>query len=425
MPVLSAARNGLNASGSVVTAFTKENVGDKKFETLGHVGLVKNNDVRTAILVALGNNSESQLSLMRSSAASEIQSQELYYFGITGTSILSVSDSAGLTTNPLSDPPDEGLPGTVSNITGKKSADIIVPLDQTYTVLFRTDVDPFSIEITRETDIPDLAVRYQDLVLPQGVLARIRLTPHGIEDLMYDVNNDGVFETTVNPNISVTGTAAQDAQPPSVSITAVPQGTGSLISISSSDDGAGVQATYYSLNGQDFQLYSGQFTINKFQAPVVYAFSDDKVGNRSSIVSRELVAFGIPVLITQTDSTRAVALDSLLRTTEPFRGTYEYLWGTDKRTRIILFAMNFTLTAEENVSAVTATAEDINNRIYPLTVEYIGQTPNSEWMKTIVVRLNDELGDAGDVLVRITYHGISSNPVRIGIGHIGGGPPDP
>ena len=91
----------------------------------------------------------------------------------------------------------------------------------------------------------------------------------------------------------------------------------------------------------------------------------------------------------------------------------------------MLFAMNFTLTAEENVSAVTATAEDINHRIYPLSVEYIGQPPNSEWMKTIVVRLNDELGDAGDVLVRITYHGISSNAVRIGIGHIGGGPPDP
>src|SRR5262249_36551336 len=38
--------------------------------------------------------------------------------------------------------------------------------------------------------------------------------------------------------------------------------------------------------------------------------------------------------------------------------------------------------------------------------------------------LNDNLGDTGDVLVGITYHSLSSNRVRIGIGHIGGGPPD-
>jgi hypothetical protein len=30
----------------------------------------------------------------------------------------------------------------------------------------------------------------------------------------------------------------------------------------------------------------------------------------------------------------------------------------------------------------------------------------------------------GDVLVGITYHGLTSNRVRIGIGHMGGGPPD-
>jgi len=38
--------------------------------------------------------------------------------------------------------------------------------------------------------------------------------------------------------------------------------------------------------------------------------------------------------------------------------------------------------------------------------------------------VNDNLGDVGDVLVGISHHGMSSNRVRIGIGHIGGGPPD-
>jgi hypothetical protein len=42
----------------------------------------------------------------------------------------------------------------------------------------------------------------------------------------------------------------------------------------------------------------------------------------------------------------------------------------------------------------------------------------------VIVRLHDDLVDNGDVLVGITYHGATSNRVRIGIGHIGGGPPD-
>jgi hypothetical protein len=40
------------------------------------------------------------------------------------------------------------------------------------------------------------------------------------------------------------------------------------------------------------------------------------------------------------------------------------------------------------------------------------------------MRVNENLGDVGDVLLGITYHGVSSNRVRLGIGHIGGGPPD-
>jgi uncharacterized protein GlcG (DUF336 family) len=34
------------------------------------------------------------------------------------------------------------------------------------------------------------------------------------------------------------------------------------------------------------------------------------------------------------------------------------------------------------------------------------------------------MGDLGDVLVRIYYHDAASNRVRVGIGHVGGGPPD-
>jgi uncharacterized protein GlcG (DUF336 family) len=88
----------------------------------------------------------------------------------------------------------------------------------------------------------------------------------------------------------------------------------------------------------------------------------------------------------------------------------------------MLFAMG--VPAGENGSAVTADAEDGAHNIYHLTVEYVGVVPEEEWATSVVVRLSDEMADVGDVLIGISYHGLPSNRVRVGIGHVGGGPPD-
>ena len=135
-------------------------------------------------------------------------------------------------------------------------------------------------------------------------------------------------------------------------------------------------------------------------------------------------AAGAPVLLTQASSTRAIALDSVVGLAEPFPLHSPVAFGGDGRTRLMLFATNLTLATGENASAVTAEAEDVTRLRYPLTVEYVGAVPGQSWMTAVVVRLNDGLGDVGDVLVGITYHGMTSNRVRIGLGHIGGGPPD-
>lgn len=131
-----------------------------------------------------------------------------------------------------------------------------------------------------------------------------------------------------------------------------------------------------------------------------------------------------PILISEESSTRAIALDSVTQMREPFPPASAIQMGTDKRTRVMLFAMNLSLQPNETASAVTASAEDGAHRVYALTVEYVGPLPDQGWATAVVVRLSDELGDVGDVLVRITYQGVASNRVRIGIGHIGGGPPD-
>jgi len=159
------------------------------------------------------------------------------------------------------------------------------------------------------------------------------------------------------------------------------------------------------------------------------------------IVSRETSAAvqPSPILFSTSDtSTRAVALESVTMRSEPFKLTSEgYFSPNDPRTRIELFCMNLALLAGEGANSLTAEAEDGTGARYPLKVEYVGQVPpitnpatgeiitDFRGISMVVVRLNDAMPeDLGDVLIRLNLHGMSSNRVRIGIGHIGGGPAD-
>ena len=131
-----------------------------------------------------------------------------------------------------------------------------------------------------------------------------------------------------------------------------------------------------------------------------------------------------PILISHPDSTRAIAFESVTQQREPFTTTVEVKFGSDSTTRIMLFAMNLQLQAGETASAITADAEDASHTIYPLTVENVGSVPGQPWATSMVIRLAADLPQDGDVLVRIKYHDVASNRVRVGIGHVGDGPPD-
>jgi hypothetical protein len=130
------------------------------------------------------------------------------------------------------------------------------------------------------------------------------------------------------------------------------------------------------------------------------------------------------VLLSESTSTRAIALESITFTREPFPLNSLISWSTDQRTRMVLFALNLQLQSGEDASGITADAEDASHRHYDLKVEYAGPVSGNGWMSSLTLRLSDDLTDVGDVLVRIAYKGRTSNRVRIGIGHIGGGPSD-
>jgi uncharacterized protein (DUF1800 family) len=148
----------------------------------------------------------------------------------------------------------------------------------------------------------------------------------------------------------------------------------------------------------------------------------------SGAVAPASAAAGVsPTLISvSAGSTRAVALESVSMTAEPFSlSSAANFSPSDSRTRITLFVMNLDLLAGESQSSVTVDAEDSAHSHYPLKVEYVGQVPGFEGIYMVVMRLNDLMtGNLGDVLVRLTLHGMASNRVRVGIGQIGGGPSD-
>jgi hypothetical protein len=130
-----------------------------------------------------------------------------------------------------------------------------------------------------------------------------------------------------------------------------------------------------------------------------------------------------PVLLTQGNTARAVAIDSLSQKREPFTLTSSSLLSPGTRTRIILFAFNLT---GADKSSVTVDAEDDLHRHYDLPVEVVEPLPGAELLGVtqVVVKLNDNLGEVGDVLVQLTYKGLRSNRARVAIGFIGGGLPD-
>jgi uncharacterized protein (DUF1800 family) len=131
-----------------------------------------------------------------------------------------------------------------------------------------------------------------------------------------------------------------------------------------------------------------------------------------------------PILISQATNTRAVAFESVSMKAEPFSLTASIPLGSDTRTRVCIFAMDLELLPGEGINAFTSDVQDSTGKIHPLRVEYVGKVPNFPGITMIVVRLADDLEDVGDVLLRLNLHGMSSNRVRVAIGHSGGGPVD-
>jgi len=121
----------------------------------------------------------------------------------------------------------------------------------------------------------------------------------------------------------------------------------------------------------------------------------------------------VPQLL-MTNTGRAMAVDSVTTTSEPFHVLAPHLLATDGHTRITLFIVGVLLQPDD-LQFVTVQAEDSQAHLVNLPVEATALVKNVSWMSQVTVRLPDALAGAGELNVKVTVRGMVSNaaPLRV------------
>ena len=123
-----------------------------------------------------------------------------------------------------------------------------------------------------------------------------------------------------------------------------------------------------------------------------------------------------PVLLTEENTERAIALDSVTQTRDPFSLLNPNNLSTDSRRRVALFVWRLGLLPSDNASDVSVPAEDDQGHMYDLIVEYIGPLPGVDEVTQVVVRLPDNVvGAPRDLSVKVGLRGAVSNKAIIKI----------
>jgi hypothetical protein len=120
-----------------------------------------------------------------------------------------------------------------------------------------------------------------------------------------------------------------------------------------------------------------------------------------------------PKLLTEGDSTRAIALDSVtwLRL---FPLVTPHNFSADRMARVVLFLTDVDWSPDEGATHITAQVEDSEHAIHQLEIEYVGKVPGFDWLTQVIVRPPQGL-KAGDAWVSVTVKGTPSNKASVTI----------
>lgn len=148
--------------------------------------------------------------------------------------------------------------------------------------------------------------------------------------------------------------------------------------------------------------------------PGTYTFAVKVLG---AVVKRQQFTIspatpGPPRLVTEENSERAIALESVTMVRPPSSLDPTRQLSSDAATRLMLFATDIELQGE-TASTITAQAEDSQQNSYPLTIEYVGRVPDHSWLTQLIVKVPAEFKSAGDIWVSIKLGSTNSNKVLI------------
>ena len=202
---------------------------------------------------------------------------------------------------------------------------------------------------------------------------------------------DGTYESL--PPASLT--LAANADDPDGTITKVEFHSGGLI---------GTATTYpYRVAWQN--LAGGTYTVST-------TVTDNNGEKTTSKGVTFVVKGGPPQLLADPVTSRGVALESTTFVKEPFPVVAEHSLGSQQQTRLVLIGLNFDVSSAD-VSAITAQAEDSQQKTYALPVEAVSRVPNFPWLTQLTVRLSDELQGVEEVWVSVSLRGVRTNKIPI------------
>lgn len=116
-------------------------------------------------------------------------------------------------------------------------------------------------------------------------------------------------------------------------------------------------------------------------------------------------------LLTQDNSDRALALNTLSKVAEPFSLTTEPNFSADQRTRISLFVQD--LRVFQSFPTIVVKAVDAHQNRFELPFEILGVSSFFPFQQ-LVVRLPENLS-TGELIITVTVNGSVTNVGRISI----------
>jgi uncharacterized protein (DUF1800 family) len=140
----------------------------------------------------------------------------------------------------------------------------------------------------------------------------------------------------------------------------------------------------------------------------------------AKVARAQVLPTDAPILLSEEGSTRALAARP--RGSQAPLGPVVIAPG--EGSRVTIYVVRLESNKDANATAFRAFIEDVNHHQIYLPVESVEPTADRDWVYAVTLRLTEDVGDVGDVLVGVTWRGMLSNRVRLAIGHAGGGPAD-